>query len=120
MRQVILNISDSQIEESLLRISRQKNQTINKTIESIILDYFSAKEKSQSEMSLDVYLKLIKKSEEDDKEDKVTSHEDLERELSNKISAEEFTEKWRGFLKGVEIEDNYRDEYFKYIEKKHQ
>ena len=45
--------------------------------------------------------------------------EQKKREVS-KMTAKEFTDKWLGFMKGAEISENYKDEYYEFLNKKHQ
>ena len=66
-----------------------------------------------------VFLNLYKSFKELNKKESQTLINAKEKK-GTKMTAEEFTTKWLGFMKDTEISENYKDEYYEFLNKKYQ
>lgn len=50
----------------------------------------------------------------------VNQIQNMQADHLQKKTGKDFTDKWLGFMKGANIPENYKDEYYEYIKQKHQ
>ncbi len=46
--------------------------------------------------------------------------QNMQENTAPKKTGKMFTDKWTGFMKGAEIDNSYKEEYYEYIKQKHQ
>lgn len=81
MQKITIDIDNPKIENFLKDLSKSKNKTVNNLIYDIVIKYFEMADNQNSDFD-NIIRKLVKQSETDYKENRISSHEDFEKETS--------------------------------------